>query len=633
VSTPSHPAPDRFPPLIPRELLFGNPEKSSPRISPDGRRLAYLAPDDRGVLNVWVRALGQQDDRVATADKKRGIRMFLWQGDSEHLLYLQDQEGDENFHLYQTDLATRNTRDLTPWQGVRAQLVASDLNYPDHLLVALNLRDRRLFDVYRLDVRAGALALDTENPGDVAAWTADNTLQVRAAQVILPDGGQEIRLREAVTAPWRTFQRWGPEESGGGVAGFAPDNRQMYLISSVEANAARLLEMGPAGGPARVIAEDPQYDISSVMTHPRTHQLEAVAFLRSRREWQVIDPTLEADFAALRQLRDGDFAVVSRDREDQTWIVSFVVDNGPVSYYAYERGTRRATLLFTDRPALAQYPLARMEPITYTARDGLTIHGYLTLPLGIEPQGLPAVLLVHGGPWGRDVWGLDPWAQWLANRGYAVLQVNFRGSAGYGKAFLNAGDREWAGKMHDDLIDAKRWLVSQGRADPEQVAIMGGSYGGYAALVGLTFTPEAFACGVDIVGPSHLVTLLKNPPPYWAPTMPFIFRRVGNPETEVEFLESRSPLPRADQIVRPLLILQGANDPRVKQQESDQIVAAMRQKGQPVEYIVFPDEGHGFARPENNLKCMAAIEPFLAQYLGGRAEPPSEKEAVHDLRR
>src|SRR5205807_1060119 len=377
------------------------------------------------------------------------------------------------------------------------------------LLVGLNLRDRRLHDVYRLNVNTGATELDTTNPGDVAGWTADNRLRVRVAQAYQPDGGQEIRWREDTSSPWQTFQRWGPEETFGGVVGFTPDNQRVYLISSVDANAARLLEVDPAGGRTRGVAEDSEYDVSGVMTHPLTHQLEAAAFFRARREWEVIDPSLAADFDALRKLREGDFAVISRDRDDKTWIVSFMVDNGPVSYYAYDRAPRRATLLFSDRPALAQYPLAQMQPISYRARDGLTIHGYLTLPVGLAPKNLPAVLLVHGGPWGRDVWGLDSMAQLLANRGYAVLQVNFRGSAGYGKAFLNAGDREWAGKMHDDLIDGKRWIVSQGCADPDRVAIMGGSYGGYATLVGLTFTPEEFACGVDLVGPSNLVTLLK----------------------------------------------------------------------------------------------------------------------------
>ena len=367
------------PPLIPRELLFGNPEKTSPRLSPDGQQLAYLAPDERGVLNVWVRSLGQPDDRVVTADKKRGIHMFLWQGDSRHLLYLQDQEGDENFHLYQTDLATKNTRDLTPWQEVRAQIIASDLNYPDQLLVGLNLRDRRLFDVYRLNVNTGALELDTENPGDVLGWAADNELQVRIAHAYQSDGGQEIRLRGDAVSPWQPFQRWGPEETNGGVAGFTPDNRRVYLISSADANAARLLEVDPAGG-TRVVAEDPQYDLGGVMIQPRTHQLEAAAFTRARREWQVIDPALQADFDALRQLREGDFAVISRDREDRTWIVSSLVDNGPVSFYAYERATRQAAFLFSDRPALERYELARMQPIAYVARDGLTIHGYLTLP-------------------------------------------------------------------------------------------------------------------------------------------------------------------------------------------------------------------------------------------------------------
>jgi dipeptidyl aminopeptidase/acylaminoacyl peptidase len=456
---------------------------------------------------------------------------------------------------------------------------------------------------------------------------------VRAAQVTLPDGGQEIRLRKDAKSPWRAFQKWGAEELPGGVSGFAPDNKRVYLRTSVAANASVLREVDPENGKSRMIAEDSQYDVGGVMRHPRRHKVEAVAFTRARTEWTVVDQSLQADFDALRKVREGDFSVNSRDREDRTWIVSYVMDNGPVYYYVYDRDTKKAALLFSNRPALEKYQLARMQPISFPARDGLALHGYLTLPVGAEPKNLPTVLLVHGGPWGRDTWGLDSLAQLLSNRGYAVLQVNFRGSAGYGKAFMNAGNREWAGKMHDDLIDAKRWIVKEGTADPNKVAIMGGSYGGYATLVGLTFTPEEFCCGVDIVGPSSLVTLLRNPPPYWRPGMAFILKRVGDPDTEEEFLKSRSPLFKADKITKPLLIAQGANDPRVKQQESDQIVEAMRRNGKEVEYLVFPDEGHGFARPENNLRFIAAAEQFLAKHLGGRAEPPSEKEKVDDLRR
>ncbi len=621
----------QLPPLIPREVLFGNPEKASPLLSPDGAKLAYLAPKD-GVLNVWVRTLGQTDDRAVTDDKKRGIRQFFWQEDSAHVLYLQDADGDENFHLYQSDAATGQTGDLTPFPGARALPLASDPNFPDTLLVSVNTRDPRLFDVYRLDLTTRVLALDTENPGDVAGFSADNGLQVRAAQVRLPDGGTEIRVRDAVGAPWRVFQTWGPEETGGGIAGFTPDNRSALLISSVGANAARLLLVDLNTGAQTVAAEDPRYDVGGILRHPKTHALEAVQFVRARREWTALDPALEGDFQALGAVRDGDWSVASRDLADTVWIVSYLVDDGPVTYYVYDRAAKTATPLFSSQPALDNYTLAKMLPMDFAARDGMTLHGYLSLPPGLAPTNLPLVLDVHGGPWARDAWGYSPTVQMLANRGYAVLQINFRGSTGYGKAYLNAGDREWGAAMHTDLLDGKMWAVAEGYADPNRVAIMGGSYGGYATLAGLAFTPEEFACGVDIVGPSNLITLLQTIPPYWEPIIAQFYKRMGRPE-ETEFLQARSPLFSAHQITKPLLIAQGANDPRVKQAESDQIVDAMRASGLPVEYLVFPDEGHGFARPENNRKFYAAAESFLAQYLGGRAEPPSEGERSDDLRR
>jgi dipeptidyl aminopeptidase/acylaminoacyl peptidase len=619
--------------MIPREVLFGNPEKAAPKISPDGRLLAYLAPNADGVLNVWVRTLGKDDDQVVTNDKKRGIRFYLWQWDSQNILYIQDKDGDENWNLYQTSLKTRRTRNLTPFDGIQAQLVAADQKYPDTLLVALNIDDPRAHDVYRLNLRTGALELDVKNPGDVAAWTADNNLVVRAAQVFLSDGGNEIRVRNDAKTPWRTLLRWGREESLGGVAGFTPDNKALWLASSVGANTLRLSEVDIASGRSKVVAEDPDYDVGDQLLHPSTNRLQAVSFVRERTEWQVIDTSIQEDFAALLKVRDGDFSVVSRDLSDKLWIVAYVLDNAPVSYYAYERATKGSYFLFSNRPKLEKFKLANMKPISFHARDGLKIHGYLTLPSGKDPKNLPMVLNVHGGPWGRDTWGLNNEVQWLSNRGYAVLQINFRGSTGYGKKFLNAGDREWAAKMHDDLIDGKKWAVEQGFADPRRICIYGGSYGGYATLVGVTFTPGEFACGVDIVGPSNLVTLLKSIPPYWEPVRALFRQRVGDEEKEEEFLKSRSPLFKADQIRVPLLVAQGANDPRVKQAESDQIVAMARKNGKDVLYLVFPDEGHGFARPENRLKFYAATEAFLAQHLGGAAQPPGAKEKWEELKK
>jgi dipeptidyl aminopeptidase/acylaminoacyl peptidase len=612
-------------PLIPREILFGNPERAGGSLSPDGKLLAYLAPDTKGVRNVWVRTLGKTDDRVVTSDPKRGISGYFWRGDSQHILYVQDKDGNEDFHVYQTNIATRETRDLTPFDGVRADIVAAEWDHPNEILVSLNKRDKKLFDVHRIDLRSGEVTLDTENPGDVNGWTADNAMQVRAATAILPGFIQEVRIRASRSAPWKPFQKFGPDENFGGVIGFSPDNRSAWVITSVGGNTSRLVEVDPATGQETVIGSDPTYDVTTILANPRTRKLEAVGVLRARLEWDFKDKAVEAEFRALqKQFPGADVQFVSRDFADRLAVLNVSASDAPAKFYLYDRSSKKTEFLYAARPKLDGYQLARMDPIQFQSRDGLTIHGYLTMPLGVK-KNAPTVLLVHGGPWGRDSYGYSGLLQMLANRGYAVLQVNFRGSTGYGKQFLNAGDREWAGKMHDDLLDAKKWAVAQGFSDPKRFAIMGGSYGGYATLVGLAFTPEEFTCGVDIVGPSNIVTLLKSIPPYWAPMKTMFDKRVGSLEKDEDFLRARSPLFKADRITKPLLIGQGANDPRVKQPESDQIVKAMRDNRKDVEYIVFADEGHGFQRPDNNLRFMAAAENFLAKHLGGRAEPASAK--------
>ena len=610
-------------PLIPRDVLFGNPERAGAQISPDGKHLTYLAPDKNNVLQVWIRTLGQQDDRMLTADKKRGIRSYQWTYNPDLLTYIQDSDGDENWHVYSVNIRSGGVRDLTPFQGIQAQLVAREPKFPDVLLIAMNVNDRKKHDVYRVNLQNVAVEPDTENPGNVMSWDADARLRIRAAVAGASDGGMDLLLRGTPKEPCQTARHWGPEDQGGPVS-FSKDGRTLYILGSHDANAMRLIALNLKSGKETVIAENPVYDVASLLIHPVTRVIQAVSFRREREEWRVLDKGITADFEALAQVRRGEFRVVSRDLADTTWLVAYTTDDGPAYYYAYDRASKASTLLFSNRPKLEGLPLAQMKPVAYTSRDGLTIHGYLTTPVGVPAQDLSAILLVHGGPWGRDAWGFHPWVQWLANRGYAVLQVNYRGSAGYGKKFLNAGNREWAAKMHDDLIDGVNWLISQGVADPKKTAIMGGSYGGYATLVGLTFTPDVFAAGVDLVGPSSLVTLLKNFPPYWAPMMKLLKYRVGDPDTEADFLNSRSPLFFADRIKAPLLIGQGANDPRVTQLESEQIVAAMRKAGRPVEYIVYSDEGHGFARPENNLHFFAKAEEFLAKYLGGRSEPVGE---------
>ncbi|MBW4548226.1 MAG: S9 family peptidase [Symplocastrum torsivum CPER-KK1] len=610
----------QLPPLIPRETLFGNPERTRPQLSPDGKYLAYIAPDEKNVLQVWLRSVGQEDDRKLTDDQKRGIRMYFWTYNADQLIYLQDSDGDENFHLYLVNIQSNIVRDLTPFQGVKAQVVEIDPELPDKVLVGLNLNNQQKFDVYCIDLNNGVVEFDTDNPGNIISWTADAKFQIRAATAATPDGGYELLFRETLDVPWETLRHWGPDEQGGAV-GFSADNQTLYVIGSHDANAQRLLALDLASREETVIAEDEQYDVGGILTHPTTRVIQAVSFDKDKVEWQILDESIAADFEAIAQVRDGEFGVTSRDLADKNWLVAYTTDDGPVYYYAYNRESKSSTLLFSNQPKLEELSLASMEPVSYEARDGLTIHGYLTIPVGLEPRNLPTVLLVHGGPWARDTWGYSPIVQWLANRGYAVLQVNFRGSTGYGKAFLNAGNRQWAATMHDDLIDGVNWLVKQGIADPEKIAIMGGSYGGYATLVGLTYTPDVFAAGVDIVGPSNLVTLMKSIPPYWAPLLANMYHRVGNMETEEEFLKSRSPLFFVDRIQKPLLIGQGANDPRVKQAESEQIVEAMKKAGKPVEYALYTDEGHGFARPENRLHFFAIAEEFLAKYLGGRFEP------------
>ncbi|MEH2206771.1 MAG: S9 family peptidase [Nostoc sp.] len=608
-----------LPPLIPREILFGNPEKTSPQLSPDGKYLAYIAPDEKNVLQVWLRTIGQEDDQILTADKKRGIRIFFWTYNADQLIYMQDSDGDENFHLHLVNIHSKIVRDLTPFQGVKAELVELEPKFPDQVLVALNLNNPQKFDVYRINLKNGAVEFDTDNPGNIISWTSDADFQIRAATASTPDGGYDLLLQKP-DKQWEILRHWGAEEEGNSVS-FSDDGKTLYIQGNHDANAKRLLAVDLDSRQETVIAEDEQYDVVGIIIHPLTRVIQAVSFYKDKQEWQVIDRSITTDFDEIAKVRPGEFSIISRDLEDKTWLVAYRTDDGPVYYYAYNRESKTSTFLFSNQPKLETLQLASMQPISYEARDGLTIHSYLTTPVGIPTQNLPTVLLVHGGPWARDTWGFSPTTQWLANRGYAVLQVNFRGSTGYGKAFLNAGNREWAGKMHDDLIDSFNWLVEQGISDPQKIAIMGGSYGGYATLVGLTFTPEIFAAGVDIVGPSNLITLIETIPPYWEPLKAMLYHRVGNLETEEEFLKSRSPLFFADRIQKPLLIGQGANDPRVKQSESDQIVNAMQQAGLPVQYALYTDEGHGFARPENRLHFFAIAEEFLAKYLDGRFEP------------
>jgi dipeptidyl aminopeptidase/acylaminoacyl peptidase len=611
--------------LIPLNVLFGNPERVSPRLSPDGTQLAWIAPHE-GVLNVWLAPISSQAGvgwdaaQVVTDDKDRGIRQFAWAHDGHHLLYLQDSGGDENWRLHDVDLATMQRRDLTPFEGVQTQLIATEKDFPHEILIGLNKDNVQLHDAYRLDLRTGELTKELTNPGFVG-MVADAELVIRAALQPQPDGSMILVVRDSADSEeWRTLLTIPTEDSlTTALVGFSADGRSLLLVSSADAEAAGLTRIDITTGGSEVLAADPEADVSDVRVHPDTREPQIVTIQKARSEYRVLDPSVAGHLAAIRALHAGDPVFADADDADRVWLVSFTNDAGPVSFFAYDTSTGAGSFLFDHQPELSNYGLAPMEPFSYQARDGLVINGYLTFPPGLDRFDLPTVLLVHGGPWARDAWGFDPQAQWLANRGYLCIQVNFRGSTGYGKAFVNAGDREWGNKMQDDVSDAVAHSISRGWSNPAKVAIVGGSYGGYAALAGAAFTPDLYCCAVDIVGPSNLITLIETIPPYWAPLIAQFHNRVGDPARDKDFLWSRSPLARADQIRIPLLIAQGANDPRVKQAESEQIVAALEKAGIEHDYMLFPDEGHGFAKPENRLRFFAAADKFLSRYLGGRA--------------
>jgi dipeptidyl aminopeptidase/acylaminoacyl peptidase len=606
-------------PLIPRDVLFGNPERLLPSLSPDGSRLGFVAPDE-GVLNVWV---GPADDpaaaRPVTHDRDRGVRTYMFCHDDRTLVYLQDTDGDEDWRLYALDLETGEAVLVTPQDKVTAQLLGHNRWNPTSMLIGLNADNPELHDVYRLDLGTRELTKIAVNPG-YAEWLIDSDHRIRGGVAMTEEGGAVVYRRgdDGTDEPWLEISS--EDFLTTGVSGFSRDGSVVYLSSSVGVNAARLLRVDLETGEETVLAEDPEYDVAGTARHPETLEPQAVMFLKERLTWTYLDPEFGAEVDRLRAQLRGEMGISRPVRDDRTWLVHDQLSDGPVRYYRYHRDSGELEFLFSHRPELEQYDLAEMEPFSFTARDGLTVHGYLTFPRGVDRTNLPAVLDVHGGPWHRDTWGYDPEAQWFANRGYVGVQVNFRGSTGYGKAFGNAGNKQWGRNMHTDLLDAVDHLVGQGLIDRERVGIYGGSYGGYAALAGAAFTPEVFRCAVDIVGPSNLLTLLASIPEYWKPQIAFMHTRVGNPETERDMLWDRSPLSKVDQITIPVLVAQGKNDPRVKVAEAEQIVAALEEKGLDHEYLLFEDEGHGLAKPENRERFYAAAERFLATHLGGRIQ-------------
>ncbi|MBN2586575.1 MAG: S9 family peptidase [Candidatus Fermentibacteraceae bacterium] len=608
--------------LIPRTVLFGNPERIGPQLSPDGERIAYIAPVD-SVLNLWVMDADGSRPRQLTYDTNRGVTDYFWAKNNADILYMQDQAGEENTHVYRLNVETGEVTDLTPFEGVKAYVSDTDRDHPNTVIIDMNRNNPMFFDVYSCDLETGELTLLQENPGTldngdmVLGYMTDQDLNIRGMATINPnDGTISFFIRDSGGGEWMEFISFSaldavePER-------FSEDGTGIYYQSNLESNTTKLLYQDLETGEVTEIAHDTLADIGGVSFDPFTGRPRAVSFHYLRRNVEVLDPSIGEDYEFLGGFNPGDFAVVSSDLADSTWIVAYFTPQSPAVYYLYDRTTREMSFLFNAIPALDAYQLAEVEPLIITARDGWELPSYLTLPKTSENGPFPMVLFVHGGPWARDYYGYDPFAQMLADRGFAVLQVNFRASAGFGKDHLNAGNKAWGGLMQNDLTDAVRWTISEGIADPGRIVIMGGSYGGYATLAGVAFTPELYCAGVDFFGPSNLITFRETVPPYWRPMDALMDIRVGDLEEDSLMLEERSPLNYVENITVPMLIVQGANDPRVVQAESDQMVQALRENGNEVYYLVYGNEGHGFAIEANRLEFAGRVEEFLYNHVSG----------------
>ncbi|MBO8195145.1 S9 family peptidase [Streptomyces oryzae] len=628
-------------PAVPHEVphltveeFFGSPVRAGATISPDGTRIAYLAPW-RERLNVWVESVDSDEEaRCVTADDNRSVLRYHWTDDPRWLLYEQDGDGDENYHIYRVDLDDPGAKavDLTPFPGARAVGFETSVARPGRATLHLNHRNPLEFDLYELDVATGELTVLAQNPGHIGGLlhTPDGKLY---AHGLTADGDIELSQWDPGAGTMRPVITFDGSDYPLDIQPFqlTPDGTGAWIGSSRDSDRTRVVRLDLATGAETVVDSHPLFDLdprsavfptlpSPLICDRRTGELMGVRYLGERQVIRPLDPDFAAVLENLEKLSDGDLLALSSDVSGQRWVVSFNHDRDPGVTYLYDHTTRQSRMLFKPYPHLDPEVLAPMTPVTIPARDGLELPSYLTLPVGVQPARLPLVLLVHGGPWHRDSWGFDPSAQLLANRGYAVLQVNFRGSTGYGKAFLKAGIGELSGAMHDDLIDAVHWAVEQGYADPDRVAIFGGSYGGYATLVGVSFTPDVFAAAIDFCGPSNLVTFLRNVPEfvkrYLVNNWYLYAGHPDDPEQEAD-LWARSPLSRVDDIRTPLMVVQGANDPRVVKAESDQIVDTLRARGLEVEYMVKENEGHGFVNPENNIDMYRAADHFLARHLGG----------------
>lgn len=615
-------------PLLDREVFFGDPEIAKARLSPSGSHIAFLKPF-QNILNIWVKKTEDPFSaaRPVTCSTTRPIQTYSWSRDGKYILFPQDVGGDENFHLWAANPYCEDRpscRDLTPYDGVRAELFSLPKQAPDIVYVGLNDRDSRYHDVYRIDLASAKRTLIQQNDKEISDWIFDLSGTLRLGVRATDDGGAQILKVEANEMPilWTCSH----DETVRPFC-FHKDGQRLYMATDkgTEVDLARLMLLDVSTGETEVIEEDPEgeVDFEDPIFSLASDELVATSYVGDRQRIYFKNKDWENDYQYLRSsLPDGEICLTSSTIDESLWTVCLRSDVDPETSYLYNRKDHTLTFLYKARPSLPSEHLSAMTPITYTSRDGLTIHAYLTIPSGAKPHSLPLVVFPHGGPWTRDTWGYNSYTQLLSNRGYAVLQMNFRGSAGYGKKFLNAGNKQWGDAMQNDITDGVLFLVNQGIVDPKKVAIYGGSYGGYATLAGLAFTPDLYAAGISYVGPSNLITLLNTFPPYWESGKSLFYERVGNPENSEDRLrlERQSPLFSARNITAPLLVVQGANDPRVKKAESDQIVVALRELGREVEYIVAPDEGHGFASVKNRMAFAVAAERFLAKHLGGRCQ-------------
>ena len=601
---------------IPFDVLFGIGDLMNPLMSFDGEHLAYLSRVD-GVVNIFLRSVGDDASTILTADTLYGVQRFMWAADNVHILFLLDLNGNGNLRIYDVNIKSNEIRDLTPFDEIRAQFIGVNKNYPNEVLFAMNKDNPRAYDVYRLDLSTGNFVLEAQNPGNIVGWLADSQLKISGCLQINQNGGYDFMIADPATKEWQSLVSWNSDDIlDSSPIGFSKDNSLIYALDARDANAGRLVTINTATGESKIVAEDSIYNVSGVFINPDTQEIQAVSF-NGEREYSIIfDDSIRDDIAAIQKLHHGDYFISSRSADDHLWLVGFKNDDGPVPFYLYDRSKKSAELLFTHFDELGKYKLSPMEPFSSTARDGMTIHGYITFPPESDRKKVPTVVFVHDGPWVRDEWGYDAEAQWMANRGYLCLQVNFRGSTGYGKKFRNAGIKQWGAGMQDDLIDAVAWAVDQGYADSSRVAIMGTGYGGYAALMGAARNDDVFTCALDISGFTDLLYLMNSIPAQNIRLKLLYYNRVGNAEVESDFLKSISPITYKDSIAIPMVILHGKYDRQVPQAQVEEIVASLNERTIDNEFLLLDNEAHGLTQSANRIVFYQTAEAFLRKHLG-----------------